>query len=115
MRLALVLLVAGCGETIGPSAPIDEKAIAISWEGVLGMERESRPRVTWVAPRCNDWEENGIRIHVNGCDEMTIYDDGSVYFRIFVKPLVNLLWLAGLIFVLGSIIALWPDAREQRR
>ncbi len=45
----------------------------------------------------------------------TIYDDGSVYFRIFVKPLVNLLWLAGLIFVLGSIIALWPDAREQRR
>ncbi len=45
----------------------------------------------------------------------TVYDDGSVYFRIFVKPLVNLLWLAGLVFILGSIIALWPDAREQRR
>ena len=45
----------------------------------------------------------------------TVYDDGSVYFRIFVKPLVNLLWLAGLVFLLGSIIALWPDAREQRR
>ena len=24
-----------------------------------------------------------------------INDDGSVYFRIFVKPLVNLIWLAG--------------------
>ena len=44
-----------------------------------------------------------------------INDDGTVYFRIFVKPLVNLIWLAGLVFLLGSVIALWPDAREQRR
>ncbi len=41
--------------------------------------------------------------------------DGTVYFRVFVKPLVNLIWLAGVVFVLGSLIALWPDAREQRR
>jgi cytochrome c-type biogenesis protein CcmF len=41
--------------------------------------------------------------------------DGTVYFRVFVKPLVNLIWLAGLVFVVGSLIALWPDAREQRR
>ena len=41
--------------------------------------------------------------------------DGAVYFRVFVKPLVNLIWVAGLVFVLGSLIALWPDAREQRR
>ena len=41
--------------------------------------------------------------------------DGSVYFRVFVKPLVNLIWLAGLVFVLGSLVALWPDAREERR
>jgi cytochrome c-type biogenesis protein CcmF len=41
--------------------------------------------------------------------------DGSVYVRVFVKPLVNVIWLAGLVFVLGSLIALWPDAREQRR
>ena len=45
----------------------------------------------------------------------TIYPDGSMHFRIFVKPLVNLLWLSGLVFLLGSIIALWPDAREERR
>jgi cytochrome c biogenesis factor len=32
-----------------------------------------------------------------------------------VKPLVNLIWLAGLVFVVGSLIALWPDAREQRK
>jgi len=41
--------------------------------------------------------------------------DGSVYFRVFVKPLVNLIWLAGLVFLVGSLITLWPDRREQRR
>jgi cytochrome c-type biogenesis protein CcmF len=41
--------------------------------------------------------------------------DGTVYFRVFVKPLVNLIWLAGFVFLLGSLIALWPDAREERR
>ena len=41
--------------------------------------------------------------------------DGSIYFRVFVKPLVNLIWLAGLVFLLGSVITLWPDGREQRR
>ncbi len=40
---------------------------------------------------------------------------GNVYFRVFVKPLVNLIWIAGLVFLLGSLITLWPDAREQRR
>jgi cytochrome c-type biogenesis protein CcmF len=44
-----------------------------------------------------------------------IYADGAVQFRIFVKPLVNLIWLAGLVFLAGSLIALWPDAREERR
>jgi cytochrome c-type biogenesis protein CcmF len=41
--------------------------------------------------------------------------DGSVYFRVFVKPLVNLIWVAGLVFLIGSLITLWPDRREQRR
>jgi cytochrome c-type biogenesis protein CcmF len=41
--------------------------------------------------------------------------DGSVYFKVLVKPLINLIWFAGLIFVGGALIALWPDAREERR
>jgi cytochrome c-type biogenesis protein CcmF len=41
--------------------------------------------------------------------------DGSVDLKALDKPLVNLLWLAGLVFVGGSLIALWPDAREERR
>ncbi len=39
----------------------------------------------------------------------------KVYFKVLVKPLVNLIWLAGYIFLGGSLVALWPDAREQRR
>jgi cytochrome c-type biogenesis protein CcmF len=41
--------------------------------------------------------------------------DGSVDLKVLQKPLVNLIWLAGLVFVAGSLIALWPDAREERR
>ena len=43
------------------------------------------------------------------------YPDGSVFLKVLVNPLVNLIWLAGIVFVGGSLIAMWPDAREQRR
>ena len=39
----------------------------------------------------------------------------AVFFKVLVKPLINLIWLAGAVFVLGSLVALWPDDREQRR
>jgi cytochrome c-type biogenesis protein CcmF len=59
----------------------------------------------------HDWRTLG--------DEYTILDqvdrDGSIYLKVLVKPLVNLLWLAGFVFVAGSVIALWPDPAEQRR
>ena len=38
-----------------------------------------------------------------------------VFVKVLVKPLVNLIWVAGIVFLLGSLVALWPDAREQRR
>jgi cytochrome c-type biogenesis protein CcmF len=41
--------------------------------------------------------------------------DGSIDLKVLEKPLVNLIWLAGFVFVAGSLIALWPDAREERR
>jgi cytochrome c-type biogenesis protein CcmF len=51
-------------------------------------------------------------------DTYVIFDqqDGNyVYFKVLIKPLVNLIWLAGFVFLAGSLVALWPDAREQRR
>ncbi len=38
-----------------------------------------------------------------------------VFVKVLVKPLVNLIWVAGIVFLFGSAVALWPDAREQRR
>jgi cytochrome c-type biogenesis protein CcmF len=64
--------------------------------------------------------EVGIRSDlITGTDLFVIAEqinaDGSVFLRVFVKPLVNLLWLAGFVFLFGAVITLWPDAREQRR
>jgi cytochrome c-type biogenesis protein CcmF len=64
--------------------------------------------------------EVGIRSDLLRAEDLFVIaeqvnQDDSVQFRVFVKPLVNLIWLAGFVFLLGSAIALWPDAREQRR
>jgi cytochrome c-type biogenesis protein CcmF len=39
----------------------------------------------------------------------------TLFLKALVKPLVNLIWAAGFLFVFGSLVALWPDAVEQRR
>ena len=44
-----------------------------------------------------------------------IDEDGTLYLKALVKPLVNVIWIAGFVFLGGAAIALWPDAREQRR
>jgi cytochrome c-type biogenesis protein CcmF len=40
---------------------------------------------------------------------------GAIDLKVFVKPLINLIWIAGFVFVAGSLVALWPDAVEERR
>jgi cytochrome c-type biogenesis protein CcmF len=40
---------------------------------------------------------------------------GTIDMKVFIKPLINLIWAAGFIFVAGALIAMWPDAVEQRR
>jgi cytochrome c-type biogenesis protein CcmF len=107
---------------------LDERAAANATEirAVLDVERGGKALGT-VAAGKNAYtaerqvsNEVGIRSDlVTGEDLFVIAEqvnaDGSVYIRAFVKPLVNVIWLAGLIFVLGALITLWPDAREQRR
>jgi cytochrome c-type biogenesis protein CcmF len=57
--------------------------------------------------------------YLTGSDSFLSVDqvntNGSVDLKVFEKPLVNLIWLAGFVFLGGSLIALWPDAREERR
>jgi cytochrome c-type biogenesis protein CcmF len=40
---------------------------------------------------------------------------GTVDLKVLVKPLINLIWAGGFVFVFGALIAMWPDAVEQRR
>ncbi|MBI2171448.1 MAG: heme lyase CcmF/NrfE family subunit [Chloroflexi bacterium] len=35
--------------------------------------------------------------------------DGRVVFRILVNPLVWWMWVAGVVFILGTVVALWPQ------
>src|SRR5829696_7196131 len=64
--------------------------------------------------------EVGIRTNWLRAEDLYVITDqidrnGAVHLKVLVKPLVNLIWFAGFVFVVGSVIALWPDAREQRR
>ena len=34
--------------------------------------------------------------------------DGSATFKIYCNPLVNWIWIGGYVFVLGSILVMWP-------
>jgi cytochrome c-type biogenesis protein CcmF len=65
---------------------------------------------------------NAVGIHTDWLraeDVMLIGDqfnkDGSVFLKIAVNPLVDLIWIAGVVFLLGSVVAMWPDAREKRQ
>jgi len=103
-----------------------EGANATEIRAVVGVERDGEAlgaveagKNAYTAERQVS-NEVGIRSDlVTGEDLFVIAEqinpDGTVYLRIFVKPLVNLIWFAGLVFLLGSLITLWPDAREQRR
>jgi cytochrome c-type biogenesis protein CcmF len=44
-----------------------------------------------------------------------INGNGTIDFKAIINPLVNLIWLSGFVFLLGSLVALWPDVREEQR
>jgi cytochrome c-type biogenesis protein CcmF len=103
-----------------------QAANATETRAVLAVERNGRDLGTIEAGKnrypVEQEVSNEVAIRsdlVTGEDLFVIADqidpDGTVYFKVFVKPLVNLIWAAGLVFVLGSVIAMWPDAREARR
>ncbi len=39
----------------------------------------------------------------------------TIDLTLLVKPLINLIWAGGFLFVFGALVAMWPDAVEQRR
>ena len=43
-----------------------------------------------------------------------INDNGSATLRFYVNPLVSWIWIGGLIFVLGTLVAMWPSPQTRR-
>ena len=55
---------------------------------------------------------------LNGTDIYTILERANgqtVTIKALVNPMVNLIWLAGLIFLVGTAIVVWPDPHEARQ
>jgi cytochrome c-type biogenesis protein CcmF len=108
----------GAEQTRGPNAQELRAQLAVQrGDENLGTMEAGKNRYLAEEQTSN---EVGIRTDwLRGEDLFVIADqfneDGSVYLKVLVNPLVNFIWLAGLVFVLGSVVAMWPDAREQRR
>ena len=62
--------------------------------------------VTEVAIRSTPVED--LYVILIGWDE-----DGTTAFKILVNPLVIWIWIGGAVFVIGVLIAFWPERREQ--
>jgi cytochrome c-type biogenesis protein CcmF len=66
-------------------------------------------------------QEVGIKTSWTRAEDLYVIADdvnlktNVVYAKVLVKPLVNFIWIAGIVFLFGAAVALWPDAREQRR
>jgi cytochrome c-type biogenesis protein CcmF len=84
-----------------------------SWNGTLATSYNSSTALG---------TSHDVGIHTDWLraeDLYTILDQpgghGTFFVKVLTKPLVNLIWIAGYVFLAGSLIAMWPDAREQRR
>ena len=75
-----------------------------SFLGVLTPQRAIYPEMasTRAAIRSNPVEDLYII-------PSEVLEGGSVGFRVFVNPLVWWMWVAGPVFILGTVVALWPQ------
>ena len=108
----------GIEESRGANAQEIRALVDVSRDGEsLGTLRPGKNRYFAEQQVSNEAAIRSDRL--NGEDLFLIADqidpDGTLFLRALVKPLVNLIWVAGFVFLAGAAIALWPDAREQRR
>jgi cytochrome c-type biogenesis protein CcmF len=44
----------------------------------------------------------------------SVQADGAISLKVYLNPLVQWLWIGGLIFALGTLIIMWPDPMDRR-
>ena len=92
----------------------------------VSVFRDGRP-VGQLHPRRDFYFVNGEPMTIPGV-RSTLEDDVYVLlvtwepvasdgatFKVYVNPLINWVWAGGLVFILGTLVAAWPDAAELRR
>jgi cytochrome c-type biogenesis protein CcmF len=105
----------GLRERTEPGARIIEAQLAVESNGQIvdSMRPDrrfyrnfERQPSTSVAIRTTPFED--LYVVITGWEA-----DGSASFIVYTNPLVIWLWLGGLVAVVGTLIALWPDARPR--
>jgi len=104
-----------------------QEANAVATRAVVDVTRGGS-HVTTLHPGKNEYPveqqvSNEVSIYHdprNLGDLFTIADQidpksHTLFLKVLVKPLVNLVWGAGFLFVFGALVAMWPDAVEQRK
>jgi cytochrome c-type biogenesis protein CcmF len=98
-----------------------EQAVASVYELIPGLERvagrEVKTPSTEVAIFASASPASPSRFAEDFYDIPLQVDPrtGEANFRVFINPMVNFIWLGGLVFVFGSVLSVMPDARERQR
>ena len=91
---------------------------------VVSVYRDGRP-VAELYPRRDYYVEQQQPMTIPGV-RSSLTDDfyvllvswepigaGGATFKVYLNPLINFVWLGGLIFILGTLVAAWPDAQPE--
>ena len=97
--VAAELEVSNGGRFLGSLQP--ERRVHRGWE---------QQPITGVAIQTYVPSGDDLYVLLTGWDEA-----GAATFRLFVNPLVSLIWLGGVVFLVGTVISAWPERHAQRR
>jgi cytochrome c-type biogenesis protein CcmF len=89
--------------------------VGISRNGRLVAEMQPEKNFHW---NIEQWVTE-VAIHPTLAEDLyvilgSVEEDGLATFQILVNPLVVWLWIGGVVLLLGTVVAAWPDRPRQR-
>ena len=98
-------------------------AQAMRVEAAVDVKNASGDHVGTLRPAMNAFTSNpdmGVEVAIIGGPTRDIWmympslRDGVAPFKVFVNPMVSWIWAGGAIFLIGAVVAGWPDGRRRR-